>query len=91
MADTRSHPDTGVGPDPEAPTGTSRWQKVVAILGVLVVLWVGSDTYDVIVGNFGGGGGNHGPGQDTPVENQEQEPDTDTGGGHKPGPPEGGH
>lgn len=90
MADTGSHPDTHVRPDPEAPSDTSRWQKAVATLGVLVVVWVGGDTYDVIAGNFGGGG-NHGPGQDTPVENQDQDPDTGTGGGHTPGPPEGGH
>jgi hypothetical protein len=80
VADTRSHPHTAVGPDPEAPTGTSRWQKAVAIVGVLVVLWVGSDTYKVIDGDFGGGGG-------TPAENQ----DPSGGGGHTPGPPAGGH
>lgn len=89
MAETLSHPDTGVEPDDGAPTGTSRWQKAVGILGVLVVLWAGSDTYEII--DSDSGGGNHGPGQDTPVENQDQEPDTDNGGGHTPGPPEGGH
>lgn len=93
MAETRSQPDagedTGEGPDRGATTGTSRWQKVVGILGVLVVLWVGNDTYKVIDGDFGGG--EHGPSQDAPAENQDQETDTDDGGGHTPGPPGGGH
>lgn len=92
MADTFSHPDTGVGPDRGVPAGTPRWQKAVAILGVLVILWVGNDTYKVIDGDFGGGGGaEHGPGQEAPADNQDQESDTDNGGGHTPGPPEGGH
>lgn len=66
----------------------SRWQKVVGILGLVVVVWVGSETYDVVVGDFGGPGpGGHGqnvPGQEAPVEDQDQEPDTDDGGGHRP-------
>jgi hypothetical protein len=93
VAETPSDSDTGTGPDSGGPTGTSRWQKVVGILGVLVVLWVGNDTYKVIDGDFGGGGdggGEHGTGEDLPVEDQDQETDTDTGGGHT-GPPEGGH
>jgi hypothetical protein len=94
MAETLSQADagedTGEGPDRGATTGTSRWQKAVGILGVLVVLWVGNDTYKVIDGDFGGGGGDHGPGQDTPAENQDQETDIDTGGGHT-GTPKGGH
>ena len=96
MADTLSNADTGVGADGGAPTRTSRWQKVVGILGVLVVLWVGNDTYKVIDGDFGGGGGGgggHGPAPTTPVENEDQEPGsqspTDDGGGHQP--PAGGH
>lgn len=95
MADTFSQADTGVESDRGVPAGTPRWQKVVAMLGVLVVLWVGNDTYKVIDGDFGGGGdgggGGHGPGQEAPVENQDQPSDTDNGGGHTPGPPEGGH
>lgn len=88
-----SHPDadedSGVGPDRGASTGTSRWQKVLGILGLAVVLWVGSEMYEVLYGDIGGGrGGGHGPGQDTPVENQDQETDTDDGG-HTP--PTGGH
>jgi hypothetical protein len=90
MAETLSHPDAGVGPDRGPLTGASRWQKVVGILGLLVVLWVGRDTYKVIDGDIGGGGGGHGPGQEAPVENQDRETDTDDGGGgHRP--PPGGH
>jgi hypothetical protein len=91
VAETLSHSDTGVGPDRGATTGISRWQKLVGVVGVLVVLWVGNDTYKVIDGDFGGGGsGNHrGPSPDTPVENEDQEPGTDGGGGHQP--PAGGH
>lgn len=102
MAETRA---TGAPPDPEttddtvvgrnrtSTPGTSRWQNVVGIIGLVVALWVGSETYDVVVGDFGGGGpggGNHGPGQDTPVEDQDQEIDSDDGGGGDT-PPAGGH
>jgi len=87
MAETLSHPDSGVEPDGGAPTGTSRWQKVVGIVGLLVVLWVGDNMYDTVTGDLGGG--QHGPGQNAPVENQDQAPDTDDGGGHTP--PAGGH
>jgi hypothetical protein len=97
MADTLAQPDagedTGDGPDRGATTGTSRWQKAVGILGLIVVLWVGNDTYKVIDGDFGGGaggGGEHGPSQDAPAEYQDPENNTDNGGGHTPGPPGGG-
>lgn len=88
MRDSLSHPDTGVGPHQETPTGTSRWQKAVAILGVLVVLWVANDTYKIIDADSGRGG-HQAPAQNTPVENQDQDPDADSGGGHQP--PAGGH
>lgn len=71
-------------PDPRAP-GPSRWQKLIGIIGLLVVLWVANDTYEVIDGGIGGG---HGPAQGTPVVDQET--DIDPGeGGHRP--PPGGH
>ena len=88
MAETLSQPDTGVGPDRGTTTGITRWQKAVGILGALVVLWVGNDTYKIIDDDLGGGG--HGPGQDTPVENEDQQTDPDNGGGHT-GSPDGGH
>ena len=31
-----------------AVTRTSRWQKVVGVVGLLVVLWVGGDLYGVV-------------------------------------------
>ena len=86
MAETLSHRDIGVEPDGGAPTGVSRWQKVVGVFGLVVVLWVGDRMYDVVSfdGNFGGGSG----GQQEPVQPQETDAD---GGGRTPGPPEGGH
>lgn len=91
MAETLPDPDARVEPHRGAAAGTSRWQKLVGILGVLVILWVGNDTYKVIDGDFGGGaGGGHRPDQEAPVGNQDQETDTDDGGGgHRP--PGGGH
>jgi len=56
-----------------------------------VALWVGSETYDVVVGDFGGSGpdGGHALSQDTPVENQDQQIDTDDQDDHDPS--QGGH
>jgi hypothetical protein len=78
MADLR--PDTGddtaVEPGRGATTGTSRWQKVVGIIGLVVLLWVGYQMFVAGPGLGGGGGpggGGHGPGQGPPVENQEQQ------------------
>lgn len=95
MADPPRDPDTrddsGVEPDRKSTTGTSRWQKVVGIIGILVVLWVGNDLLDNVLdrGPGGGGGGGHSPGQgEPPAEYQEQETDSE-GGGY--GPPEGDH
>jgi hypothetical protein len=70
---------TDAVPGRPATTGTSRWYKLVAIGGLVALLWVGSEMYEVLYGEIGGGGpgGGHGPGQDTPVENQDQEIDTD--------------
>ena len=67
--------ETEAVPGSRATTGTSRWYKLVAIGGLVALLWVGSEMYQVLYGEIGGGG--HGPGQDTPVENQDQEIDTD--------------
>lgn len=93
MAGSSPLPGTDVEPDRSAPTGTSRWQKVVGILGLAVAVWVGSETHDVVVGDFGGPGpgahGPGGPGRDTLDQDQDQEPDPDDGGGHRP--PAGGH
>jgi hypothetical protein len=94
MADPPRDPDTrddsGVEPDRKSTTGTSRWQKVVGIIGIVVVLWVGNDLLDNALDRGpGGGGGGPGPGQgEPPAEHQEQETDAEDGGDHAP--PEGG-
>jgi hypothetical protein len=95
MPDPSRHPDTfddsGVEPGRTLTTGASRWQKVVGIIGLVVALWVGNEMYNVIVGDFAGGPGpgGHGPGGgetpiETPIEDQEQEIDTEDDGGHDP-------
>lgn len=72
-AGTDAGKDTGVGPDRGATTGTSRWQQVVGILGIAVVLWVGSEMYDIVF--FRGTGPGPAPGQDAPVEIQNPDGD----------------
>lgn len=63
MAHTLPYPDAGedavADPERRATTGTSRLQKLIGIIGVVVVLWVGSDLFDVVTS---GGGGPVGPG-----------------------------
>ncbi len=79
MANVPSNPDssgdtyydTGVAP------GIARWQKVLGIIGLVVVLGLG-------VLMFGLGGGGHGPSQHAPDESQEQQIETVDGGGHNP-------
>jgi hypothetical protein len=78
MPDPSRYPDTGGEPDRKSTTGASRWQKVVGIIGIVVVLWVGNEMLDQVLDRGPGGGG---PGQ-------EQETDREDGGGHAP--PEGG-
>lgn len=66
--------DVGVdtaGPDR---TGTSRWQKVVGAAGLAVVLWVGSEMYDVVFFDGSIGGAN----QDAPADRQQQNQQTST-------------
>ena len=81
-SDRDTDDDTGVAPDRESTTGTRRWHKIVGIIGLVVAVWVGSEMYDVIAGDFGSDP-DHGGGE-TPVENQEQESNTDDGGGDDP-------
>lgn len=87
MADLPPSPDTDdetrVGPDRKSTGGTTRWQKVVGIIGLVVALWVGSEMYDTVFPR-GPGPGGPGPGQHAPGENQEQEIDTGDDGGHDP-------
>jgi hypothetical protein len=90
MADSPRKPDPGddthMEVDRGATPGTSRWQKVVGIIGLLVILWVGNRMLGTLLGH-GHGAMRHGPRQDAPpAEIQEQEIDTDTGGVHAPPP-----
>jgi len=59
--------DTGVEPDRGATTGTSSWQKMVGIIGIVVVLWVGDRMYDTVssADPGGPGSGQHAPGGDS--------------------------
>lgn len=84
--------DSGVTRDHDPPSRTSRWQKVVGILGFVVILWVADDLLDNVLdhGPGGGGGPRHGPTQgEDPAEDQEQHTGPDDGGGH--GRPEDDH
>lgn len=70
--------DTGVEPDRGSRPRISRWQKVVGIVFLVVVLMF----VILRLAGVGGGFGRHSPGgdsprQDTPAERQE--PETDTG------------
>ena len=62
MADLSSQPDTGVGPDRGVTTGIARWQKVVGVIGLVVVLGLGIQLF---------AGGGHGPGALIPGGDQE--------------------
>lgn len=98
MAQKLSYPDAGVGLERAETTGISRWQKVVAVLGLVVVLGVTDAISNVIFGSglgpvgdrisdviFGSGGGPDGGGSGGGPDGG------GGGGGHTPGPPEGGH
>jgi plastocyanin len=65
--------DTGAGSNRGSPTGISRWQTVLGIIGLLVLLWVGNKTYDTVTASTppGGGGLEHAPGASTPGGDQE--------------------
>lgn len=46
-----------VTPDHHAINGTSRWQQVVGILGLVVVVWAGGDLFEVVTSDGAGGPG----------------------------------
>lgn len=90
MTDPPRNTDTGVEPHSTVTTGTSRWQKVVGIIGLLVVLWIGNQMVGQLTGS-GPGPGQHAP----PAEIEEEETDTGDGDHQPPGdsdhqPPEDG-
>lgn len=73
--------DTGVGPDRGVTIGMGPWQKVVGIIGIVVLLWVGNRMSDIVFADGPGPGGNSAvenqqqvPGGPTPVEGQEHQP-----------------
>ena len=89
MSDLTPHPETDdnaitAGAD-RGQTRISRWQKVVAIIGLVVLLGVGARMVGAIAGD-GTGPGGHGP----PVTEPATEPTGDEpageGGGHTPPP-----
>ena len=88
MTDSPDNPDAGddarVAPDHRATPGTSRWQRVVGIIGLLVILWVGNRMLGTFLGR-GPGPGGHGPGQEGPPAEM-QEHGIEGGGGHVPPP-----
>jgi len=74
--------DTGDESQREPSAGTSRWQKAVGIVGVVVVVWVVSRL-------LGAGGGEHGPGRHLPGSRGPIVEASAGEGGHAP--PQGGH
>lgn len=55
MVDVARYPDTDVKPDRRATT-TSRWQLVVGIIGIVVVLWVGNRMSNIVFADSPGPG-----------------------------------
>lgn len=63
--------------------GATRWQKLVGVLGLVVVFWVGDSLYTVIDRGSTGPAGDHGPSGNTPTS-QPTEGEPTPGGGHDP-------
>ena len=80
MATTTPSRDDHTGVRRRRTAPTSRWQKVVGIAGLAVVLWVGSEMYEVVFfdGTFPGGG------QHAPIGNQDGDPAPPTTSPHDP-------
>lgn len=90
MADRPPYPnitdDTGVNPALSPTTGSTRWQTLVGIIGIVVTLWVGIQMFDIVFGGGGGLGpaqaglGQHSGGGNTPVDpTRSSSPQTDSG------------
>jgi hypothetical protein len=79
-----------------ATTGTTGWQKLVGVAGLVVVLWVGSNLFDVVTSGASGPGGpggdgspgGHAPPRDPPAgevtDETDSTPPTGEGSGHDP-------
>lgn len=73
--------DVTARPAPEGAavrSGASRWSKVVGALGLVIVVWVGGDLYEIVTSDGNASGGEHGPTRDepsgTPSGDDEQAP-----------------
>jgi len=71
---TDTNDDTDVGPDRRATTGTSRWQIVVGIIGIVVALWVGNQMVNIIFADGGQSPAQAGPEQHTGGGNTHADP-----------------
>lgn len=83
MARKAPSPDAG---EPGRATIGTRWQKLVGIMGIAVVLWVGGNLYDTVTSGGSGprGGENHGPRGGAPAG---EEPPSDAPPGDAPHDP----
>ena len=88
MSETSTEPAVDPAAVRRSSAGLSRWQKVIGVLGLVVVLWVGDRLSDVIGSGGIGPGGDHGPSGVTPTT-EPAGTDTSTPGGGSGG--EGGH
>ena len=82
--------DTDVELGGGATAGTSRWQKLIGAIGLVVVLWVGNNLFDVVTSGASGPGGDGGPGGHAPPRDPPPGEVTDEGNPTPPGG-EGGH
>lgn len=57
MRDSSLEPDTNLPPDRASATRTSRWQMVVGIIGLVVILVLGIRFFGPAFGGTEGGGG----------------------------------
>lgn len=76
MADGSQAADTGT--DAEARgwlSRTSRWQKIVGVVGLVILLGPGMGLFGP--GSDQGGPGRHGPGGDTPLQDANHTPPVD--------------
>jgi len=73
--------------------GTTGWQKLVGVAGLVVILWVGSNLFDVVASGASGPGGDgspggHAPPRDPPAgevtDETDSTPPAGEGTGHDP-------
>lgn len=64
----------------DAVATTTRWQKAIGILGLGVVLWVGTNLFDVVTSRESGSPGGLGPGENPPGQTTDDQDRTPPGG-----------